>query len=221
MNPFGDPAAQDEFDRAVRWADESRAVLDGLDFKTTNRLRISCTYHRIALDHQVSILVLAQNSLMVSAKALLRPQFDAFVRGVWFKDRATEEQIRDFLDKGEGSRVPPRYEVLFKALDTVGRFDFSFTHLYKNFLPMFHDFTHGGLHQIAAFNSADSIESNFTPEDALATLRSSATLGFLACNELAGNCQRDDLAAQIHQAHQSIYGGFPLPGLAAEDTPIS
>ena len=37
-------------------------------------------------------------------------------------------------------------------------------------------------------------------------LRSSATLGLLACNELAGNCQREDLSVRLGESLRAIYG---------------
>lgn len=206
MNPSPDPRIQKEIALATQWRDQSRSLLDEIQVVGL-RLRISSTCHRISIEHQMAILLLAEQNIMVSAKALLRPQFDAFARGVWFRECATDLEIQAFLDKGEESRIPPKYGILFKGLDSVARYgDSFFSRFYREHLPDFHDFTHGGLHQIAAFNSADSIESNFSPEDVLGTLRTSATLGLLACNELAGNCQRDDLARQVYQSFQIIYG---------------
>jgi len=205
-NPFDEPLVQVELDKALRWVSASREILDGVDFLTTPRVRISCSYHRISMEHQTAILMLTQGQIMASAKALLRPQFDNFTRGVWFMEAATEGEIRDYHQKGVKSGVPPRYEVVFKALDAVERFETSFSDLHKKFLPLLHDFTHGGIHQVGAFNSRDNIESNFSPEDVIVTLRASATLGLLACNELAGNCQREDLSVRLGESHRAIYG---------------
>jgi len=215
MDPREDPFVQTECECALRWADQSRAILADIQFTTTNRLRISNSYYRLAMDHQIAVILMVEHTLFGSAKAMLRPLLDAFARGVWFKEKATDDQIRGFLTEGENSRVPPPYPVLFKALDEVDRFEFSFTGLYKTYLPMFHDFTHGGLHQIGAYNTANDIQANFTPEDIAGTLRASATLGWLACSEMAENCDRNDLAVCLRTAYLTIYMRDPVSGLSS------
>jgi hypothetical protein len=52
----------------------------------------------LAVEHQSGIAVLADQPLWGPAFALLRIQFEAFIRGVWLARSATEDQLAWFVE---------------------------------------------------------------------------------------------------------------------------
>lgn len=206
MDCLEDPRVIEELEKAAKWADASSEVTTGLKFETTPRVRISCTYYAIAHEHQRSLVLLMGSGFIASGKAMFRPQFDAFARGAWFHEIATDEQVKAFIE-GDAERIPPKkYENLLDPLDKVDRFGTSFSRMREEILPLLHDFTHGGRLQVGGYTSPTSIKSSFKPEDVIAILRASAAFGLLVCNELAGNCKDDQASSRLYEAHGEIYG---------------
>ena len=149
----------------------------------------------------------ANNTLELIRKALIRSQFDAFVRGVWFLEKATDEQIKEFAEKEFVKNVPPiNYERLVDEIETVERYSGGTFSSLKDTINVLHDFTHGGKLAVSAYVTRGEIGANFLPEDVISCLRSSGTLGLLAANELSGMSGIEDLPAKVYQAHGDIYG---------------
>ena len=208
MNPNAHLMVQAEIEKAKSWILGSRAMTDGISFSTTNRLRIALSYMRLSMEHQLGLLTLMELEIHASAKALLRPQFDAFARGVWFAEKATDEAISRWVEEEDAKGVPPiGYKVLIQNLVTIDRYsDGSLDRLHSEVVNMLHDFTHGGKRQIAAFNTRDEIKSNFSSLDIVGVLRASASLGWLAVNEMVGMCGLDGRAHDLERLHRTIYG---------------
>lgn len=196
-----------ELARSKEWVEQTRALTDGISFGTTSRLRIAQTYFRLSLEHHLGLHALMELEVHASGKALLRPQLDAFLRGVWFLEKATESEIAQWMRGERTNQIPPKYTPLIAALETIERYsDGGLRMLHDETLRLLHDFTHGGKLQIAAFNSGDEIKSNFKDLDILSMLRTSSTLAWLAANEMFGICGLEERTIELSMAHQRIYG---------------
>ena len=159
------------------------------------------------MEHQVGILLLMDAQMIAPGKALLRSQLDAFVRGVWFLEKASDEQIKEFSEKEYAKNIPPiRYEPLINDVESVERYNGGTFSRLSDTINMLHDFTHGGKIAVSAYVTRDEIGANFQPNDVVVCLRSSGTLGLMASNELAGMSGVDDLPSRIYEAHGEVYG---------------
>lgn len=201
------PDVQLEIDKAKRWVHESRQLTNDVSVESSLRRRIASALFLISIEHEVGILVLMDVQMIAPAKALIRSQFDAFVRGVWFLEKATEDQIREFGEKEFVKNVPPNcYERLVDEIETVERFSGGTFSRLKDTIYMLHDFTHGGKLAVSAYVTRNEISANFLPEDVVSCLRSSGVLGLMAANELAGMSGNEDLPGKVYQSHAAIYG---------------
>lgn len=201
------PEVHAEIEKAKRWVRESRQLTDSIAFVSTVRRRIASALFLISMEHQVGILALMDIQMVASAKALMRSQLDAFLRGVWFLEKATEEQVRSFSDRPYTKNVPPvSYKVLVDEVETVERYGGgSFSRLERS-INMLHDFTHGGKVAISAYVTRDEIRGRFLPWDIVSCLRSSAMLGWLASDEIAGISGTEGLSGRLEQVYCDIYG---------------
>lgn len=125
---------------------------------------ISGTLYHLAFEHAASILLLVHESHNGSALALLRPAYDALLRGVWLaygaSDACIERLVQDgskFLDNKSmttavGARAPEELRAVISGLHE------ALPAKYR------HDFTHGGIFQVSQRFSAVAIGSNFSEE---------------------------------------------------------
>ncbi|WLT31937.1 hypothetical protein [Geothrix sp. PMB-07] len=201
------PEVHAEIAMAKEWVRRSRELTDAISVDATPRNKIAAALFLISMEHQIGILLLMDAQMIAPGKALLRSQLDAFVRGVWFLEKATDEQIKEFSEKEYAKNIPPiRYEQLINDVESVERYNGGTFSRLSDTINMLHDFTHGGKIAVSAYVTRNEIGANFHPKDVVVCLRSSGTLGLMASNELAGMSGVDDLPAKIYEAHGEVYG---------------
>ena len=71
--------------------------LDGLTVPSDNRSRLAGSCLSVALDHHAGLVLLISTGLYAPGFALLRPTYEAFVRGTWLRWCACESQVDDFM----------------------------------------------------------------------------------------------------------------------------
>jgi len=137
-----------------------------------------------------------------SAFALFRPQFEAYVRGVWYHFCATEDDLLRFLS---GSQ-PPHIDTLIEQLERRGAFsEGNLRRMKSETWRNLCDFTHGGAIQVKARNTRDEIVRNYRLEHVAGLLTASATLALLAGTAIAAIVESDSLATKLQTAFRSIY----------------
>src|SRR3546814_11497136 len=75
---------------ALDWIDSK---LPGVKIDGDHRHRIPAQLYDLALEHAASILHLIDTCRYASAFALVRCEFECFVRGAWIHHRATDAEI--------------------------------------------------------------------------------------------------------------------------------
>lgn len=182
---------------------ERVSLTDGITFETTNRMRVAVALMHLSLEHQTGIHSLVSLGVIGSAFALFRPQFEAYVRGVWYHRCATDAQISLFID-GE---QPPKINVLIEEIEKLEAFDEKLLSSTKSQLwPKLNDFTHGGTTQVKARCSVDEVTQNYKEEHIANLLTASASLSLMAGVALAAAVGTEALARELHSTFWHIYG---------------
>jgi len=195
-----------ELDKSEEWMVQSNAMIDGTDFETTKERRASVALFHLALEHQSAIHLLVHNHVWGSALVLLRPQFEAYVRGLWFEHCATEKQVDSFL----GGKEPPRIGELIEAIEQVEPFEEQkLSAVKKSLWGKLNDYTHGGSIQVISRNRKDEISSNYNPEHMCGVLQSAATIAYSAGLEIAKVANDEGLATKLMELHKRLYQGNP------------
>ena len=70
--------------------------LDGLDLAGGFRYRMPILCFDLAIEHHRAITELQNKNINGSAMALVRPTFEAFIRGLWLRHCANDAQVKQF-----------------------------------------------------------------------------------------------------------------------------
>ncbi len=185
------------------WMAKCASLVDGVTFPATNGARVSVSLHHLCIEHHTGIHTLVDHGVFGSAFALLRPQFEAYVRGAWYHFCADERHVNKFLKGGD----PPPIGTLIEELETKGAFDSgSLGRMKAQVWSNLNDFTHGGAIQVKARITRDEIIQSYKPKHIAGLVTSSATLALLAGVGIAAVADNDALATGLRDAYRSVYG---------------
>lgn len=143
-----------------RTAEFHEAVLEhvaGLIPVPEKRFTVSFQAGLLSLDHAVGALVLIGNGLCASSIALIRPQYESLVRGIWLLHAATDNWVDKLaepltVDSARLANEGPSMSDMLKQLDAS-----KAQPQLVDQLKQFHEvlwkalcsYTHGGLHPLA------------------------------------------------------------------------
>jgi hypothetical protein len=173
----------EQLDKANTFGESLRLAVHERSLPATSRVRAAGSCFSIAQDHHHAIVVLLGAQLYASCFALLRVEFEAYVRGEWLALCATDAEVSAFLNGDE----PPKIDLMLSALETTEAFkERRLTQIKKANWRALCSYTHtGGIH-VQRWNTADGIEANYSVAELLEMLRfadivaSLSVLGVLA-----------------------------------------
>jgi hypothetical protein len=195
-------------DRAIKqseqWMARSSSLVDGLDISSASHCRVGAALFHLCTEHQQAVHTLVTLGLIGSAFALLRPQFEAYVRGVWYHRCATDIQLKSFIKGAE----PPKIGKLLSDIAKVADFNSdSLIATKAGVWGILNDFTHGGSVQVRARLTPIDITRNYKTEHIVGMLRWSSILSFSGYLGMASIAANDLLANLLHDSFHSIYAG--------------
>lgn len=189
--------------QSEQWMTERVSLTDGITFETTNRLRVAVALLHLSLEHQTGIHTLVNLGVIGSAFALFRPQFEAYVRGVWYHRCAADAEVSSFI----GGEEPPKINIMIDEIESLEAYDEKLLSSIKGKLwSNLNDFTHGGTAQVKARCTMDEITQNYKEEHIANLLTASASISLLAGVALAAAVGKEALAHQFHSKFRCIYG---------------
>jgi len=182
---------------------ESVALVNTLTVSSSNRARVAAALHQLSIEHFTAIHVLVSTGVYSSAFALYRPQLEAYIRGSWYHQCATEDQIQGLIDGAE----PPSPNVQIRALESTGTFEpGSLTRLKEMTWRNLCDFTHGGTIQVKVRASTlNEVGQDFKATHVAAMLNASAATELLAAVGLAAVAESSETAVNLRNAFHAIY----------------
>lgn len=136
--------------------------IDGLESIPTLRRRLAGASFSIALDHHAGIGILLHNNRAAPAFALLRVLFEAYVRGRWLAECASDRQ----LSRISAGKCPPEIGVLIAAAESETPAEEQLLSRSKsaNWKALC-DFTHTGGRHLQRYQSAEGIEAKYTVDE--------------------------------------------------------
>ncbi len=175
----------------LAWIDQK---LNGIELKGDHRHRIPAQLFDLSLEHAAGILRLVAGASYASAFALVRCEFECFVRGAWLHHRATDAEIEEFVEKDE---IKPKMWELIEALEQAPPFQDKLLSSVKDraWKPM-NGYTHGGIHQVSRRLVGNYIEPFFEDEAVLEVIQFAGTMALIAFGEIAMMAGRNDLVEE-------------------------
>lgn len=191
-------------EQSEQWMVRSSTLADGLDISSATQIRVAAALFHLCTEHQQAVHTLANHGLMGSAFAILRPQFEAYVRGVWYHRCATDDQLDAFIKGAE----PPRIGQLLSDIAKIADFNSESLIATKTGIwGVLNDFTHGGSVQVRARLTPTEIARNYKTEHIVGMLRWSSILSFMGYVGMASIAENDLLANNLRDCFHSIYAG--------------
>jgi len=160
------------------------------------RTRVSAGYFAVVQEHHHAIVILLQHQrpLATSAFAILRLQFEAYVRGMWFSHCAKDNAIKSFM---EGGKIPDMTSLIIavqQASQSEGEYLSNF---HKHNWSALCSYTHTGAQQIQRWNRGDVIEPSHSKAEINEVLYFSGAIAKLSAISVAVLAGNDDLAEEI------------------------
>lgn len=165
--------------------------LDGLRLaEPCKRSHLSAACLHAAIEHGFSITVLVDEGLHGSALALVRLQLEAYVRGMWLSQCATDSEI----DKAGRDQFPAINDMI-AALEKPGLPDSAVLSTIKaEAWKALNSLTHTGYQQIGSRLNEKGIGSHFDDNQILVALNWAEALAILCAVAFAGLAKDDKLA---------------------------
>jgi hypothetical protein len=164
--------------------------LDGLMLaEPCKRSHLSGGCLHATIEYGMAIVVLVDEGLYGSALALVRLQFEAYVRGIWLAQCATDGEV----DKA-GQDEFPRIDPMIASLERPGLLDSAFLSMVKrDSWKSLNSLTHTGYQQIGSRLNKDGIGSYFDDGQIRIALNWAEALAILGAVAFAGLAKDDQL----------------------------
>jgi hypothetical protein len=177
----------------IQWMDSR---IDEPRIPLNSRFRMAAGCLAAAREHQKAIVLLVAQSLHGSAFALARPLLEAYVRGAWLHQCATDEDLKIF-ESGRFNREHP-FASLVADLETLDAFSSGvLSAVTQKSWDALCGYTHTGFHQVVRQNTESFIEPNYEEAELLEVLNFADGIGIMAAVEIAHLASDDYLAVAL------------------------
>jgi hypothetical protein len=158
------------------------------------RVRVAASCLAIAQDHHHAIVALLDHGLFASSFALLRCEFEAYVRGEWLALCATDEEVEAF---SEGEEPPPMGRMLNSLEATPAFSEKVLSGIKASSWRAMCAYTHtGGLH-VQRWGTGSVIEPNYEAEEVQEALSFAEVFGALAVVGIASLANNEKIAETV------------------------
>lgn len=153
------------------------ALIAGMEVSSDVRTRLSAGCLKVAMEHQKAIILLVAKSIHASAVALLRPTFEAYVRGVWLHKCAEDVDIDNFLKDDFDKKY---YQLLEDIEKLPSHEDCVLSNAKNSNWGLLNSCTHCGIHQAGRQNTETTIEANYSEDELIEIVNAANAIGLLA-----------------------------------------
>lgn len=169
-------------------------AIHGARITTDNRSMIAGGCFDVVLEHQKSITMLAGARFLGSAFALIRSLYESYIRGLWIRYAATDNEITNFLE----DKINTSIGDMIARIEKVPGFDVGVLSAIKStsFSSMC-SYTHCGWRQIGRRFNNEYIEPNYLSGEVEEVLSFSNTMALLAAHEVSKMTNNRDLVIKV------------------------
>lgn len=180
--------------KASQLMDAIDTKMDGITLPGEIKDKVFFGLMHLSLEHFGAIIVLVRNKLSASAAALIRPQFEATIRALYFFECASESEVAAFTEGKEPVTLKKMIDKLELQLQDTGC---SFATYYQNTKKIMHGFTHGGLEQIGRRYSDTDLMNNFTDKEIETMIKGAQVIASLSASTSAAVAGKDEIAKEF------------------------
>ena len=182
------PEAVARSEDLIRWIDQS---VKDLPFKTNLRSQLGLGCLDVALEHHGAVVLLVSKSIHASAFALVRLLFEAYIRGEWLLECASDEQLEQF----KADRLKRKFGQMIEDLESRKAFNNGvLSKAKKASWEWMNSLTHTGYQQVARRNIPDGIAPNYKNEEVLQILDFADAVAIMSVIGIAAITGKEELA---------------------------
>jgi hypothetical protein len=192
---MNDPLEQ-SISKAKQLANWLAAQVDGLELHGGLRGHLAGGCFFVALEHHCAVITLTERGLIPSALALIRPQFEAYLRGCWLAFVCSEDEVERFVAGG----LRPKAEQIVEALEGHEAFSAGVLRSVKTQAwPLMCDFTHTGIGQVSRNIDEGVVGRSYDVEEVIAGLEAASSWAILVVVGLASLAKDEALAQRAEE----------------------
>ncbi|OCH43720.1 DUF6988 family protein [Aliivibrio fischeri] len=185
-----------------RWVQSFKSITSKLTVKADDRNRLALGLMYTSNEHCCSIYELCGKNIPSSAFALLRPQLEAHIRGLWISNCASIDEINDIY----GGEEFPGKNVMLTALTELEEFnDGMFKKKVNQMWKLLCDFTHGGGVQGAWHIGRHEIGSYFGKHQIDTLYGLTCKISYLNSIAMAKICNSEVIATKLTDSYKRIH----------------
>ncbi len=172
--------------------------------RDTLKKSFPATLFQTALEHHSAIQLLVSHTIPLngSAAALLRPQFEAYIRGVWLHRCAKDSDIKKFCKEDK----LPKIDLLIEQIEKLPAFaNGVLSKKKKELWNIMCSLIHGGMLQITNRISATEIADNYTDEQVSEILNFACSVTQMVLVGLAGLIENTIMANEIYSTCKRLF----------------
>lgn len=157
-------------------------ALNGLNLGQELNAKVSGGLLHLSLEHFGGVVQLISCELYASGSALLRAQYEALIRGLFYYHCASDGELESYLDGGQ----PPKIKAMIARIEEIPGFQSgSLGNVHARIWSAMNEFTHGGSIQVYRRFIDHELISNFSSEQIAEFLKSSRVMALLASSHVA------------------------------------
>lgn len=170
---------------------------DGLEIKPANVFTVPGALFDLAIEYQAGIVHLSGAKIYGPAYALVRTQFESFVRGTWLRLCATTDELNRFVAT---DKIKQDFKELIFAIEVHP--DFSgkvLSGIHTNVWKSMNSYTHAGMLQVTRRLKSGSIQPNYEPKEVAEVIRAAGFFALLSLNQIAQMADAEELVIKTSQ----------------------
>ena len=188
--------------KTERWLQSLKSLTSKLTVEANDRNRLALGLMYASNEHSCSIYELCEKNLPSSGFALLRPQLEAHIRGLWIAHCASQDEINAIY----GGKEFPSKNVMLTAITTLDEFsDGVFREKVNQMWKTLCDFTHGGGVQGAWHIGRHEIRSYFEPRQIDTLYGLTCKISYLNSAAMAKVCNSESISKKLTNSYKRIH----------------
>ncbi|ELP2675625.1 hypothetical protein R1U57_004522 [Vibrio parahaemolyticus] len=185
-----------------RWLQSLKSLTSKLTVKADDRNRLALALMYSSNEHCCSIYELCGKNIPASAFALLRPQLEAYIRGLWVANCASIDEINGIY----GGKEFPTKNVMLTAITKLEEFnDGVLQDKVNQMWKTLCDFTHGGGVQGAWHIGRHEIRSYYEKRQIDTLYKLSCKISYLNSIAMAKICNSEPISEKLTHSYKRIH----------------
>jgi hypothetical protein len=164
--------------------------LNDAEISKNKNILLSVACFDLVIEHHLAITSLIRSKIYGSAFSLVRSVFETFVRGVWIRNCANDQELKKYIEDKFDKKF---YQILEEVEKLPGFENKVLSKIKEKAWNAMNSCTHGGIQQAARRTSGGYLGPDFKNEEIFEVLKFSISFSLLAFIQIAGEINRADL----------------------------